>query len=382
MRAAILKQINTPLEVVDTEIPVICEGQVLVRISCAGICGAQLQEIAGEKGDPKHLPHLLGHEGCGVVEQVGHGVRNVAVGNKVVIHWRKGDGMEATPPVYQAEIRGAVMPQTIKSGPVTCFSEFAIVSENRVTKIPDEVPDELAALFGCCLSTALATIENEANLKLGERILIIGCGGLGLALILAAKLRHPGYIAAVDVHQFKRDLALQIGADSFDLVTPDYLAEDFDVIIDTTGTAPCVEFLAPSGRYILVGQPKKNGCAAMHPTACWFEGDGKTIKATQGGGFQPARDIPRYVNLWRSGALWNYEKLITHRVTIHQINQGLDFVREGKAGRVMIRMATNAERDARPSLKPIAEVYDGYNESTIGFPHIQPFGISVSEFSP
>jgi S-(hydroxymethyl)glutathione dehydrogenase/alcohol dehydrogenase len=347
MKAAILQEIDAPLKVVDATLPDLTFGQVLVRVSCAGICGAQLQEISGQKGDKSHLPHLLGHEGCGMVEGIGPGVSHVAVGDKVVIHWRKGAGLESPLPVYQAEIRGAIMPQTIKSGPVTCFSEFAVISENRVTKIPSDVPDELAALFGCCLSTALSVVEREARCAFGERVLVIGCGGLGLACILAARLANPSFISAVDVTDAKLDMAIDVGADDFNVFTPDFMIDDFDVVIDTTGSASMMSWLAPSGRYIMVGQPKRG--ITIENAAQLFEGEGKTIKATQGGGFQPARDLPRYVALWRSGALWNYDKLITHRVDIYDINRGIDLVRDGKAGRVMVRMAINAERDARPN---------------------------------
>src|SRR5215469_18984093 len=100
MKAAILEKIGHPLVISDVESPAPMHGQVLVKMLCSGICGSQLQEIDGEKGRPEHLPHLLGHEGCGMVERVGYGVRTVSNGDKVVLHWRKGEGCEAQVPVY------------------------------------------------------------------------------------------------------------------------------------------------------------------------------------------------------------------------------------------------------------------------------------------
>src|SRR5204863_5793005 len=124
-------------------------GQVLVKISCTGICGAQLGEISGVKGPDKFLPHLLGHEGGGEVVGVGPGVTQVKEGDRVVMHWRKGAGIHARPAKYQWGSR------TVNAGWVTTFQEYAVVSENRVTPIPKDVPFEVAALMGCAVTTAL-----------------------------------------------------------------------------------------------------------------------------------------------------------------------------------------------------------------------------------
>jgi threonine dehydrogenase-like Zn-dependent dehydrogenase len=122
VKAAVLEKINAPLTVADVELGELSLGQVLVRILVSGICGAQLQEIAGNKNNAKFVPHLLGHEGCGIVEDVGAGVTKVKKGDKVVMHWRKGDGIEADFPTYV--FKG----KTMRSGKVTTFSEYSIVS--------------------------------------------------------------------------------------------------------------------------------------------------------------------------------------------------------------------------------------------------------------
>jgi S-(hydroxymethyl)glutathione dehydrogenase/alcohol dehydrogenase len=270
-----------------------------------------------------HIPRLLGHEASGAVQYVGPGVTHVKPGDTVVGHWRKGVGCEAAPAVYS----GGVM-----AGPLTTFSEFSVVSENRVTKVPNELPDDLGALFGCALSTALATIENVAKVKWGESVMVVGCGGVGLSLIYAATLAHAFPIIGVD--QFdKRKWVEALGAD-FRLHHPSHLAE-FDVIIDTTGQAPLIEYLAPSGRFIMVGQPAAHDLLYIFGQRM-FKGEGQKIEATQGGGFQPEKDLPRYVSLWKSGALDDYTKLISHRVSLEHINEGIDLMRTGKAARVMV----------------------------------------------
>lgn len=339
MKAAILTAIGAPLTIGEVNVPDPSYGQVAVHILVSGICGAQLQEIDGLKGDPKYLPHLLGHEGCGLVEDIGPGVTTVRRGDKVVMHWRKGDGIESECPVYK--YGGDLM----TSGRVTTFSERAIVSENRVTAVPQDTPEELCALFGCGLSTALGAIESEAEVKFGERVLIVGCGGLGMNLILAAKLAQASVIAVTDVHESKRIAAFEMGATRF--WVPHHGAgrgkpEDlppFDVVIDTSGHPDALErtipLLAPSGRYVMIGQPNPGSNVSLEKAHHFFEGEGKSLRATQGGRFSPARDIPRYVRLYQAKLL-HFGGIVSHRISLDEINEGIDAVRKGLAGRIMI----------------------------------------------
>lgn len=336
-KAAILTELNAPLQIWGVEHHPLEYGQVLVRILVSGICGAQLQEIRGEKGNEGFLPHLLGHEACGIVEDVGPGVHNVSVGDKVVCHWRIGSGIESAFPRYVLSCGIGV----ITSGKITTFSEFSVISENRLTRVPSETPNELCALLGCGLSTALGTLENEANLLMGESILIVGCGGVGLNLIRAARMRLAGNLHAADTLLEKRDAAMKAGANHF-MLSHDLLDEQrYDVIVDTTGhpdaIADTLPLLAPSGRYIMIGQPRPSQGIMMHTARHMFEGSGKMIRATQGGAFNPATDIPRYVSLWRSGQL-KLDGIISHRLPLSDINQGIDLVRNGQAGRIMIEM--------------------------------------------
>lgn len=330
MRAALLTEIGKPLTLATLEPEPLSYGQVLVRILASGICGAQLQEIDGHKqGGP--LPHPLGHEGCGIVEQVGPAVRQVKVGDKVVMHWRKGDGIESEFPRYR--LNGDI----ITGGKVTTFSDYSVCSENRLTPVPAETPVELCALLGCGLSTALGVIENEANLKMGESVLIIGCGGLGLNLILAARMRRASAIVAVDSKPGKGTAAVSMGATGSVCGPWHAGVGKFDLAIDTSGNEEAIRVgidrLNPSGRFIMVGQPKFN--FTIQNASSLFEGEGKTIKATQGGCFQPTRDIPRFIRLFESGQL-NVTGIITHKHRLDFINEGITRVRNGKAGRVLI----------------------------------------------
>jgi len=327
MKAAVLTELNAPLQVCDVDLTPLQFGQVQVRVLAAGICGAQLQEIRGEKGGP--LPHLMGHEGVGIVEAIGLGVSRVKVGDKVVMHWRKADGMESHFPRYRMAGR------EFTSGLVTTWAEQTICSENRLTPIPDETENALAVMLGCGLSTALGTIESETR-GLGESVLVIGCGGLGLNLLSALDLVTPSRICACDVHESKRRRANIAGAE-FVNIAIEKLAGSFDLILDTAGNPETMEtalgHLAPSGRYVMIGQPPPGRPVCINAARHMFDGEGKTIKATQGGGFRPHLDIPRYLKISDSLFVHN---TITHSLPLEKINHALDLVRQGEAGRVMI----------------------------------------------
>lgn len=344
MKAAVLETIDAPLVVGEVELTPLSFGQVLVKVLVSGICGSQLQEIAGNKGNAKFVPHLLGHEGCGIVEDVGVGVTKVKKGDKVIMHWRKGEGIESDFPKYL--YKGKEM----SSGKVTTFSEYSIVSENRLTPVPADTPEELAALLGCGLSTALGTINNEAQVNFGESVMIIGAGGLGANLIKAASLASAYPIIAVDIHDSKKDFAMQMGADLFVNVKNESVKEAvekafgikaIDVIIDTAankqGTEAAIQLLSGIGRYIMVGQPKPGDSIELLNAHHFFEGEGKTFRATQGGRFSPSVDIPRYVRLAQGGKL-STEGIITHHVKLDDINEAIELVRSGQAGRILIVM--------------------------------------------
>ena len=339
-KAAILTEINKPLSVDVIQTTELQIGQVLVKILVSGLCGAQLQEIAGEKGNAGFVPHLMGHEGCGIVEEIGPGVTTVKVGDKVVMHWRKGDGIESNCPTYT--FNGKKM----SSGKVTTISEYSVVSENRLTSVPIDTPEELCALLGCAMTTAMGTITNEAQVKFGESVLVVGCGGLGLHLIEAAKLSNAYPIIGIDVNNEKEKISKEIGATDYfnvkDLDINDLIKDgSIDVIIETTGISSVLESVIPklsgNGRLILVGQTKPGKSVNIPNANKLFSGNGQTIKATQGGKTNPTEDIPRYIKLHKMGLL-NFEKLITHTFNLDNINEAFDLLKSGQAGRIMINI--------------------------------------------
>lgn len=352
MKAAVLTQLNAPLELWNLEHPlhthdsVCANGQVLVDMIASGICGAQLKEISGEKGNENFLPHLLGHEGCGVVKKSGAGVNLQLVGRKVILHWRKGSGPEAYLPARYEDNNG----RTIGGGHVTTLCESAVVSANRVTVVPDDAPDELCALLGCGLSTALGTIEQEAKVRMGESVLIVGCGGVGMNLIQAARLACAYPIVAMDIVDEKRETCEKLGARKYVNAKKESVRDalnafgirGFDVIVDTTGSVEALEetmqLLSDNGRYVCVGQTKPGQDFRVMNALQMFHGEqGRRIIWTQGGGFRPSIDIPRYLNLWRAGHL-DIDSIVSHRIGLSDINDGINLVRSGQAGRVIVKL--------------------------------------------
>ena len=336
MKAAILTHLNAPLEIKEVELTPLCAGQVLIRVAVSGLCGAQLQEIKGHKGNAKFLPHLLGHEGCGIVEEVGVGVSRVAVGDKVVMHWKKGEGIESHFPTY------ILNGKKISGGKVTTLSEYSIASENRLTVVPADTSEYLSALLGCGMTTALGAINNDAELKFGESILILGCGGIGLNLIQGAILGRAHPVTCVDIKEKKKHNALAVGASKFVTRIDDLDdSEKFDVIIDTTGNHELISksfsFLGDGGRYVLVAQPPPGQELRIPNAAHLWASRGKTILASQGGNTSPNDDIPRYVKMHQAGLL-SIDKIITHTFALEQINEALDLLRFGNPGRIMIRI--------------------------------------------
>lgn len=343
MKAAILVEQCKPLVVDTITMPDHLEpGQVLVRLQTSGICGSQIGEIDGAKGPDRFLPHLLGHEACGIVEAVGPSVRHVAVGNKVVLHWRKGPGIEAAPPNY--EWKG----KKVNAGWVTTFNEYAIVAENRVTKIPDDTDPEVASLFGCAVTTGFGVVVNNAKLTIGESAVVFGAGGVGLNIVQAAALVSAYPIIAVDLYDNKLELAKKMGAthtinarttDAREAIKAILGAAGADVFIDNTGQPPIIEMgyelTKPQGRVILVGVPKKGKTINVYSLPLHF---GKVITGSHGGEAIPEVDIPRYLQLYREGRL-HLKELITQRFTLDTINEAIDGMRSGAiSGRCMVTM--------------------------------------------
>ena len=344
-RAAILAQSREPLIVEEIGLPEALDvGQVLVERFYSTICGAQLNEIAAVKGPDKFLPHLLGHEGSGRVLETGPGVTNVKPGDTVVLHWRPSLGIQSRPPAYTW--RGT----RLNAGWVTTFNAHAVVSENRLTGIPDHYDLKTAPLLGCAVTTAAGVINNDAKLKIGKSIAIFGIGGVGLNLVQFAHLAGAHPIIAIDVVPAKLDMASARGAthciDASQGGDVDAAVRAIagdkgpDKVIETTGVKSVIEhayeLTHPDGTCVLVGVPAEKVSISTLPIHF-----NKVLTGSHGGDAAPHLDIPRIIRLQRAGRV-SFDGIVTHTYPLEHINAALDQVRSGSAGRVLIDLSAAA----------------------------------------
>ena len=340
MKSAILTENNKPLVVADVDLPKKLEfGQILVKVCYSGLCGAQINEIEAVKGPDNFLPHLLGHEGSGIVESIGEGVTTAKVGDHVVLHWRKSSGIQSSTPKYSWNGK------KVNAGWVTTFNEKAVVSENRITVIPKDFDLRTAALFGCAVTSGFGAVNNDAQVKIGQSVLIIGLGGMGLNIAYAASMVSAYPIVGVDLHKNKIDMGKKFGLTHGIVANSNNLKSEIynivgnkgpEITFETTGNAKVMEQayeLAPSdGKVIFVGVP--NNKISIYSLPLAFN---KTLLASHGGNSIPDKDIPRYIKLIKNKKM-TLENFITHEFALSEINKALDLFRSGKAGRIILKI--------------------------------------------
>lgn len=343
-QAAVLESHNAPLAMKAVEFrgPLLV-GQVLVKLCFSGICGKQLEEIDASDGEDRFLPHLLGHEGTGTVVDVGPGVTKAKFSDTVVLHWMKGSGINSAPPNFFGD-SGA----RINAGWVTTFNEFAVVSENRVTVIPDTSDLLLASLLGCAVTTGVGTVINQAQVKPYDTAVVYGCGGVGLSIVQGLKLAHPRLIIAVDINDKALELARDLGATH--CVNPnnsDVIREvrritggkgASKVLINTgnpNAIEAALETTAVPGNCYFVGRPPRGINIMVDPLAVFQQ---RTLAGSHGGDSFPDRDILTYLQLHEEGSL-NLSKLVSRVLPFSQINLGIELTRSDNPGRCILDFA-------------------------------------------
>lgn len=339
-KAAVLYELNSPLVIEEIEIPKLKEGQVLVKVLYSGVCRSQLNEIKGFKGPDKFLPHLLGHEGSGIVQEVGEKVRKVKKGDYAVLSWIKGKGIEALSAQYK---KGNTV---INSGAIATFSQYAVISENRLVKIPEEIPADTAALLGCAIPTGAGVITNTLKVNQKSSLAVFGIGGIGASAILAAKMKKCKTIIAVDVAKQKLEYAKKLGAThvlefdennclaSLKRICP----QGIDFALEASGAKRAMELafeiIHKQGTAVIAGNLRSDEKIMLNP----FDFiKGKRIIGTWGGETDPDKDIPQYAAAYRKGTL-PLDSLITHRFQLEDINKAVSALEQGRAGRILIEL--------------------------------------------
>ena len=341
-KAAILTEHNQPLLISDNiEIPALAYGQVLVKIRYSGICGSQIMEINGFRGHDPWLPHMLGHEASGTVMETGPGVTHVKHGDEIILSWIKGLGLDVSGPKYTLD--GKI----INSGPVTTFSNYTIVSENRCTKIRKKIPHTVSALLGCAVLTGFGAVNNFLGHVKDRSIAIFGLGGIGLSGLMAASYHKLDPIIAVDVTQEKLKLAEELGAthlvDASRQDAVKYIRQltkgGTGISFEASGSTDVIENAFNSvkingGICVFAGHPPHNRKISLDPFDLI---SGKKIFGTWGGGSRPEKDVPFLVDLYLQGGL-PLEKLISGIYDLDDINLAIGEMQRGLSGRILVKM--------------------------------------------
>lgn len=339
-KAAVLEQLNKNLKLRKIKLKnELKKNQFLIKMKYSGICGSQLGEIYGVKGKDKYLPHLLGHEGTGIVIKKNVLNSNIKIGDKVVLHWKPGSGGDSQNPDYFFSSK------KINAGKVTTFNEYAVVSRNRITKLSNKTNLAQACLLGCSLTTAYGVLKNNAKIKKNSTLLIYGVGSVGQAIICLSKIFKLKNVIAIDINQNKLKKAKKLGANK--TLNPKNkhfkelfkrIANKVEYAVDTTGNTKviedCYNNLSKNVKIVLVGVPHFKKKISIHTLPLHF---GKQLIGSHGGNINPTKDIPFLEKLMNKKIL-KVKNLITNTINLSEINNAINKMKKNTiVGKVIIK---------------------------------------------
>lgn len=358
MKAALLRAYGEPLEVVDVELAPLAPEQVRVRIAASGVCHSDLSVQHGKVPFP--VPCVLGHEGAGVVEEVGDAVTRVSPGDHVILAWnpacRECVWCAAGQPYLCergmadafAAPYGKVGGETVLAGFMTAtFAERTQVLEKSVVRIDDDVPLEIAALVGCAVTTGVGAVLNTAQVQPGETVAVIGCGGVGLSVIQGAVVAGASAIVAVDLSRSRLALAETMGAtatvaasDVDDPVAEVRAAaggEGPDHVFEVVGRGQTIrqafDMTRRGGTFTLVGAGAADDEVTFNALELMMSG--RRILGCVYGSADPDRDFPRFLDLYREGRL-PLDRLVTDRIGLEQIEDAFAAMEAAEGARTVV----------------------------------------------
>jgi S-(hydroxymethyl)glutathione dehydrogenase/alcohol dehydrogenase len=340
-------------------------GEVRVRIAASGVCGSDLHVLAG-RSPVAIFPVVLGHEGAGVVVEVGGAVSSVAPGDHVVLalygpclacrHCLAGelvhcDGIPRVKAISGLMADGSTrlshggepLHPFVGSG---TLAEEVVVRASQLVKIEKDVPLDVICLAGCGVTTGLGAIFNVAQVRPGESVAIVGCGGVGLSAVQGARIAGAAQIVAVDTNPFKLELAQQMGATDLVLLEEQDLVSAIhsvspggvDVALEVVGVpalvAAALASTRPGGRCVMVGSPPSGTTIPVDGRVLFSE---RKLLGCVGGSNVPARDIPRIVDLYRSGALL-LDELVSQRFSLEDGAKAFAATEAGQVARSVVVM--------------------------------------------
>ncbi len=363
--AAVLPETSARIEVRDVELAAPHAGEVLVRLHASGVCHSDLNAVDGTSAT--RCPAVLGHEGAGVVEAVGPGVE-IRAGTHVALSWMPSCGRcEECVRGYTHLCRkawggmghGGLLDGTPRLSwegrPVyhysylSTFAQATVVPEQCVIPIPESVPFDVASLVGCAVSTGIGAVWNTAGVRPGERVAVIGCGGVGLSAVLGALAIGATPVIAVDLSEQKLELARSLGATASvrwagsSEATAQAIKEasggGVDYAIEATGRPEAMQaaFLScrPRGAAVLIGISRSDAVLAL--PAIEIPRSERRLMGSAYGSVRPERDFPRILRLYAEGRL-PLDRLISHRMPLAETGAALELVRNGTAVRAVLQL--------------------------------------------
>jgi Zn-dependent alcohol dehydrogenase len=366
IKAAVLERTGGPLTVTEIDLAGPGPREVLVRLHASGVCHSDQNAIDGTAAT--RCPAVLGHEGAGVVEAVGEGVGSVGVGDHVALSWAPSCGacsecLRGLPQLcaaaWPAMGAGGLLDGTSRLSRdgepvyhyslISSFAEACVVPERSCVVIPKDVPFEIAGLVGCAVTTGVGAVWNTAQTRPGDRVAVIGCGGVGLSALLGAVAAGAALVVAVDVSEAKLDVARELGATATVLWagSPEATAEavrdasagGVDAAVEATGRveAMLTAFLSTRNRgaAVLIGIPRED--AVLPLPALSIPRMERRVLGSIYGSSRPERDFPLILDLYRRGRL-PLDKLVSHRLPLEQIDEAFALMHDGEARRAVIAL--------------------------------------------
>ncbi|SHM65425.1 Zn-dependent alcohol dehydrogenase [Cryptosporangium aurantiacum] len=357
MRVCVAYRVGEPLVVEDLPVPALGPRDVLVRVTASGICHTDLNVLEGRSALP--LPIVPGHEGCGIVEEVGSEVRRTRVGDRVLASvapacgacWWCLNGVSThceLNPVVKAAPRFELADGRWAGAVCGCgtFADAMVVHEASVVPVETSLPDEQLALLGCGVTTGLGAALNTAEVRPGSSVAVIGCGGVGQSVVQGARIAGAATIVAIDPVAGRREACLRVGAThAIDPGASDVLAEvrgltggrgadyTFEVVGRPELMVQAFDLARPAGTVTFVGMPAVGDTLTLPAIPAVFSG--KRIAGSVVGGAQILRDFPRYVRLAESGLL-DLSAMVSHRISLAEINDGIDAMTRGEGVRTVV----------------------------------------------
>jgi S-(hydroxymethyl)glutathione dehydrogenase / alcohol dehydrogenase len=363
INAAILWETGAPLSVEEAELDAPRAGEVLVEMKVAGVCHSDLHPARGDW--PMRTPLALGHEGAGIVREVGEKVSRVKVGDHVVLCWAPPCGTcppcLAGRPVLCDRLEKTTFRNRMPAGgtrlrargqdvfhlnSTACFADFAVVSEDGAIPVSSDIPFDALATLGCAVVTGVGAVMNAAHAEAGKSVVVIGAGGVGLNVIQAAGIAGCEAIIAIDRHQKPLDLAREFGATDVVEVSSETAEQvraltagrGADYVFDTVGVPETVTqalTLARKGGTIVLTGLSRTDTQALIPTFPFVMHEKRLIGSLYGSG-QPLKDIPQLIELYREGKL-KLRELVTRTYRLEQANEALAALAAGEGARGIIQ---------------------------------------------